>query len=61
MCSTSEVPPVCTPLGWPGTGNRVRVIDISQRHVEKANADLGALGVVAELGDARQLDSLDDA
>ena len=30
-------------------------MDLRPRHVAKANADLGGLGVVAELGDARKL------
>jgi len=42
-------------------GYRVRLIDISPRHVEKANAELGALGVVAELADARHLGSVADS
>ncbi len=36
-------------------GYRVHLIDLAPRHVAKANADLGQLGVTAELGDARQL------
>lgn len=36
-------------------GYRVRIIDITPRHVEKANAELAGLGVVAEVGDAREL------
>ncbi len=34
-------------------GYRVHLIDPAPRHVAKANADLGQLGVTAELGDAR--------
>lgn len=36
-------------------GYRVRIVDITPRHVEEANATLGGRGVVAELGDARCL------
>lgn len=36
-------------------GYQVRIVDITPRHVAKANAALGHLGVVAELGDARHL------
>ena len=36
-------------------GYQVRLVDISPRHVAKANSELGSLGVVAELGDARAL------
>ncbi len=36
-------------------GFDVRIIDISPRHVEVANDQLGSVGVVAELGDARSL------
>jgi ubiquinone/menaquinone biosynthesis C-methylase UbiE len=36
-------------------GYEIRIIDIAPRHVAKATADLGSLGVVAELGDARSL------
>jgi len=42
-----------------GDGYRVRLIDISPRHVAKAKADLVGLGVVAELGDARKLAAAD--
>ena len=40
-------------------GYRVSLIDMSPRHVAKAKADLGGLGVVAELGDARNLAAAD--
>jgi SAM-dependent methyltransferase len=36
-------------------GYQVHLIDLAPRHVAKANAELGGLGVTAELGDARQL------
>src|SRR5580692_6546737 len=36
-------------------GYRVHVVDLTPRHVEKVRADLGALDVTADLGDARQL------
>ncbi len=36
-------------------GYQVHLIDLAPRHVAKANADLGGLGVTAELGDARNL------
>lgn len=36
-------------------GYRVRIVDITPRHVERANAELGEVGVVAEVGDARHL------
>lgn len=36
-------------------GYRVRILDITPRHVEKANADLSRKGVYAQLGDARSL------
>jgi SAM-dependent methyltransferase len=36
-------------------GYRVHIVDLTPRHVEKARADLGPLGVTAELGDARNL------
>ena len=36
-------------------GYRVRILDITPRHVEKANADLSTKGVYAQLGDARSL------
>ncbi|MGH7919700.1 MAG: class I SAM-dependent methyltransferase, partial [Candidatus Dormibacteraceae bacterium] len=38
-----------------------RNADISPRPIEKVNAELGALGVRAELGDARKLPSVDSA
>ena len=40
-------------------GYRLHIVDLTPRHVEKARADLGALGVTAELGDARQLSAAD--
>jgi SAM-dependent methyltransferase len=40
-------------------GYQVHLIDLTPRHVAKANADLGGLGVTAELGDARQLPAAD--
>jgi ubiquinone/menaquinone biosynthesis C-methylase UbiE len=36
-------------------GYEVRIIDMAPRHVEKANTELGSVGVSAELGDARSL------
>jgi ubiquinone/menaquinone biosynthesis C-methylase UbiE len=36
-------------------GFKVRIVDIAERHVELANRQLGAIGVTAELGDARSL------
>ena len=42
-------------------GYRVHVVDPAPRHVAKANADLGPLGVTAELGDARRLPVPDGA
>lgn len=42
-------------------GYQVRVIDITPRHVTKANADLAHLGVVAEVGDACRLAVADDS
>jgi ADP-ribose pyrophosphatase YjhB (NUDIX family)/ubiquinone/menaquinone biosynthesis C-methylase UbiE len=36
-------------------GFRVRIVDIAERHVALANRQLGAIGVTAELGDARSL------
>jgi SAM-dependent methyltransferase len=36
-------------------GYRVHIVDLTPRHVEKARADLGPLGVTAEIGDAREL------
>jgi SAM-dependent methyltransferase len=40
-------------------GYRVHIVDLTPRHVEKARADLGPLGVTAELGDARRLSATD--
>jgi 2-polyprenyl-3-methyl-5-hydroxy-6-metoxy-1,4-benzoquinol methylase len=40
-------------------GYRVHIVDLAPRHVEKARADLGPLGVTAELGDARRLSAAD--
>ena len=42
-------------------GYRVQIVDLTPRHVTKANADLGHLGVTAQLGDARQLREADDS
>ncbi|HZC73699.1 MAG TPA: methyltransferase domain-containing protein [Jatrophihabitans sp.] len=42
-------------------GYRVRIVDLTPRHVEQANAELGELGVVAEVGDARHLAAADDS
>ncbi len=42
-------------------GFSVRIVDIAERHVELANRQLGALGVTAELGDARSLPADDDS
>jgi ubiquinone/menaquinone biosynthesis C-methylase UbiE len=42
-------------------GHEVRIIDIAPRHVERANAELGPIGVRAELGDARSLPVPDQA
>jgi SAM-dependent methyltransferase len=42
-------------------GYQVRIIDIIPRHVDKANADLAGLGVVAEVGDARGLRAADNS
>ena len=45
-------------------GYRVRLVDISPRHIATANPELRSLGVVAEIGDSRGLavaDSSDDA
>jgi SAM-dependent methyltransferase len=41
-------------------GYRVEIVDITPRHVEKANADLATKGVKAQIGDARQLVQCDD-
>lgn len=40
-------------------GYRVRIVDITPRHVEQANAELAGLGVSAEVGDARELNAAD--
>ncbi len=40
-------------------GYRVHIVDLTPRHVEKVRADLGPLGVTAELGDARSLAAAD--
>jgi SAM-dependent methyltransferase len=40
-------------------GYRVHIVDLTPRHVEKARADLGSLGVTAEIGDARDLSLAD--
>ncbi len=37
-------------------GYRVHVVDLTPRHVDRALATLGPLGVTAEVGDARHLD-----
>ena len=42
-------------------GYRVRIIDLTPRHVQKANDDLADLQVVAEVGDARDLNAADDS
>ncbi len=42
-------------------GYQVRIVDVVPRHVAKANSDLGALGVVAEVGDARHLPDPDNS
>ena len=42
-------------------GYDVRIIDITPRHVERANAELATLGVVAEVGDARRLNVANDS
>lgn len=44
-----------------GEGYRIHLVDISPRHVEKANSELASLGVVAELGDARELAAADSS
>ena len=41
-------------------GYRVHVVDVTPRHVELVNTELGPLGVTASLGDARRLDENDD-
>jgi SAM-dependent methyltransferase len=40
-------------------GYQVRVVDIAPRHVAKTNTDLGPMGVIAEIGDARALSASD--
>jgi SAM-dependent methyltransferase len=46
--------------GWlADEGYEVRIIDVTPRHVETANAVLGSKGVVAEIGDARSLPAED--
>ncbi len=40
-------------------GFSVRIVDLAPRHVELANRELGRLGVVAEIGDARRLPAAD--
>jgi 2-polyprenyl-3-methyl-5-hydroxy-6-metoxy-1,4-benzoquinol methylase len=42
-------------------GYRVHIVDLTPRHVEKARADLGSLGVTAEVGDARTLTAADNS
>lgn len=42
-------------------GYQVRIVDITARHVAKANADLADLGVLAEVGDARSISARDDS
>jgi len=42
-------------------GDRVHVIDLTPRHVEKVRSELGGLGVTAEEGDARTLKVADDS
>jgi 8-oxo-dGTP pyrophosphatase MutT (NUDIX family)/ubiquinone/menaquinone biosynthesis C-methylase UbiE len=42
-------------------GFGVHIVDITERHVELANRQLGAIGVSAELGDARSLPVDDDS
>ncbi len=44
-----------------GDGYRVHVVDLTPRHVDKVVHDLGASGVTAEVGDARQLGQADDS
>jgi SAM-dependent methyltransferase len=45
--------------GFAADGYRVHIVDLAPRHVEKARAELGALGVTAEVGDARALSAAD--
>jgi len=42
-------------------GHSVHVVDVTPRHVEKVQVELGPRGVTAELGDARQLPLPDDS
>jgi ADP-ribose pyrophosphatase YjhB (NUDIX family)/ubiquinone/menaquinone biosynthesis C-methylase UbiE len=42
-------------------GFAVHIVDITERHVELANRQLGTMGVTAELGDARSLPVDDDS
>jgi ubiquinone/menaquinone biosynthesis C-methylase UbiE len=42
-------------------GDRVHVIDLTPRHVEKVRSELGRFGVSAEEGDARALNVADDS
>jgi SAM-dependent methyltransferase len=42
-------------------GYRVHIVDLAPRHIDKARADLGPLGVTAELGDARNLAAADSS
>jgi ubiquinone/menaquinone biosynthesis C-methylase UbiE len=42
-------------------GYSVGIVDITPRHVAKANSDLAYLGVTAEVGDARHLPDPDDS
>jgi SAM-dependent methyltransferase len=44
-----------------GDGYQVKIIDITPRHVDMANAELARLGVTAEVGDARRLVAADDS
>jgi 2-polyprenyl-3-methyl-5-hydroxy-6-metoxy-1,4-benzoquinol methylase len=47
---------------WLATdGYQVHLIDLAPRHVAKTNADLGQLGVTAEVGDARHLQVADSS
>jgi SAM-dependent methyltransferase len=40
-------------------GYAIHIVDVTPRHVAAAQAELGALGVTAEVGDARQLPAVD--
>jgi ubiquinone/menaquinone biosynthesis C-methylase UbiE len=42
-------------------GYLIRIIDITPRHVDKANAELSHWGIVAEVGDARRLNAIDNS